>query len=928
MTTEEEEKGLFAVYLNMARQNAFTTLSHISKLTGGESGSEARLSEMTPIQVLTQEDALPEIREKTLALLDKHFPFLRPMINQEKVREKRNQALGGTGRPSAAVQLSTPEMYHKILVAIFETLNDHAQREATPFSKDLIPYMKGCFDGAVRVAKERLNLADKDVRHLSRFEGRPRITYDKARPVKKYEEDAGFHYKFDDKAGEITPKGLAFFTCLFLERKYANLFLSQMSSFTRSGERGVDDSARVTRAVFSIYSIRLPKLRVDSESSVMTLGVDMLNELKKCPAELLEHLEPEAQKRFQVTSDEAQPDDDGPQDTILLKRFKNRFPQLALSYIDRQQLFPTVRFQVELGAYRYKFYSKTGVDRRARVRILQKPLHGFGRLQEVEERRKLEWKDKIRPFEATEKDHADTKPYVTDTHAHYIVANNRVGMYWDASNDAAAGNYLPALKDDGAESQAPLCWLSIYELPAMIFHALLCSTLSATQDVIRDYATRYRRLFSDIMEEKLSPSADVDVRQVVEADYGIKFSQIPDEIRSYLSGGAKDVERKFVELAKARIQRMIKSTQGRRRKIENDIAATRDSKRNKVGKKRYVEIKSGVLADFLAEDLLLFQPTQAEGKDKLTGVNYQVLQATLACYGRHTTEMRQIFTSCKLLNSPIAHPFLGKVMERTHGDIVSFYQSYLSEREKYLSSLQEKDYTRYHFLHANRDRWQPRSAEYYRQLAKRHLSLPIELPRGLFKEALRALSAQQTESPEVQKAIQQDHFNTVYLVQTYFKTAFNDGRQAFYDLPRSYKLLDTLNGKLQRNKLEQTFYTTAELTERLKSIDKEIEQYVERQCRTGGAQPLRRQPPHHLQKPPAEKDDKAAQLRTKLTHLRNELDQNEKTLRLTQVQDMLLFWMAKKLLIDSQPSEIRSVAVESYKLRDVKPDGEKDTLPV
>ena len=747
--TPEKEKKLFAAYLNMARQNAFITLSHITKLTGGKIGSEESLNQMVPIQQLAKKEALPETIAKIMKLLDEHFPFLKPMLDQDKKQEKKRQQRELTDKSNPFVPLSTPEMYHKILYNVFRELNSqrnqytHVRHKAEPFDKALIQYMKNCFDGAVRVAKERFNLPDKNVKHLFRSNEKPEIVYDKNGSTKRiYKEKpiSQYKYKFDDDKGEITTTGLAFFTCLFLEKKYANMLLSQIHGFKRSGQKEVDEGARATKTVFSIYNIRIPKLRIDSESSAMALGIDMLNEIKKCPAELFEHLDADNQKSFRIVLDESQPDDDL-ENTVLLRRFENRFPQLALSYIDQQKLFFNVHFQVALGTYRYKFYDKQGVDQKERVRIIQKKLHGFGRLQEIEERRRLEWKNKIRSYEDIEQDHAGTYPYITDTHAQYMVSNNRVGMYWNNTDD---GYHLPTLKEDGAKNQAPVCWLSIYELPALIFHSLLCSKQYATQYIVCDYVRQYGKLFSDIRAGDLLPSPDVI--QAVKKNYNINFSQLPDEIRDYLSGKTKDIERKFVELAEARILRMIKNTQGRGHRIKNDIATIRDNKINKVGKKRYVEIKSGILADFLTKDLLLFQPTQTAGKDKLTGANYQALQASLAYYGAHKTNMKQILTACKLLDSPVAHPFLYQVIKKPHDDIVSFYQSYLDEREKYLNKcLQEKDYKQYHFLHANRDKWQSRSPEYYKQLAGKYLDLPIELPRGLFKEAIQKLLAAHPE---------------------------------------------------------------------------------------------------------------------------------------------------------------------------------------
>jgi hypothetical protein len=897
MNMVPEHKHLFAAYLNMARQNVCITLSNICRQTGKEQGSEDNLAGMSPVRLLVNPEELPETVARTIQLLDKHFPFLKPMLNREMFPGK------GTDKSQMAL-VATPGMYHKALTKVFGELNSqrnrytHARHEGKPFDKDLIGYMKNCFDGAVRVAKERFNLQDRDVAHLNRFHEKTKMAYDKkGRGRRSYEENPAFHYKFDNDKGDITGMGLAFFTCLFLERKYANLLLSQIRGFEQSGQKGIDEGRRVAKTVFGIYRIRMPKPRIDSESSNMTLGIDMLNELKKCPAELFEHLEPEKQALFRIRPGESQFGDEWDEEgATLMKRFENRFPQLALSYVDRQELFANIRFQVSLGAYRHRFYDKQGVDQKERVRILQKELHGFGRLQEIEERRKKEWETLIRPFEQTAKDHAGTEPYITDTHAQYMISNNRVGMYWDINEDANTGDYMPELNVNGAGNQAPVCWLSIYELPAMIFHSLLYRGQGHdTQRIIRDYVKQYRELFSDIREGKLSPAPEI--ARTVKERYALDFSRLPDEIRAYLSGESKDMDDRFIKLAETRIDRMIKDTQGRKRKIEVNRATIQDIKKNRVGKKRYVEIKPGILASFLAEDLLRFQPTQEAGKDKLTGINYRALQSTLALYNGHKAGMKQLFTSCKLLDSPIAHPFLDRVMTGTHPDIAGFYHSYLKERERYLNQcLKEKDYRNYHFLHAGRDKWQQRTPGYYRELAGKYMELPVELPRGLFNGDIKnLLDARYGHLPEIKIALSQDRCNTVYLVQTYFKAALGDERQAFYDFPRSYKLFDTLDNNFVRNKLQRRFYTTGDFEAKLKYPDAGIEKYIEKY----------------------QKNDSRKKLKRQL----NDYDKNEKVLRLTQVQDMLLFLMAKRILVENQLP-----GTGDAKLKDIRPDNPEDIL--
>ena len=84
-----ENKPIFAAYLNMARQNAFETLCHISKLMGievdgAEKEKENRLWEMKVVKELSVEEIKSERKLKLIKLFHSHFPFLKPIINVEQ----------------------------------------------------------------------------------------------------------------------------------------------------------------------------------------------------------------------------------------------------------------------------------------------------------------------------------------------------------------------------------------------------------------------------------------------------------------------------------------------------------------------------------------------------------------------------------------------------------------------------------------------------------------------------------------------------------------------------------------------------------------------------------------------------------------------------------------------------------------------------
>ena len=130
----------------------------------------------------------------------------------------------------------------------------------------------------------------------------------------------------------------------------------------------------VIRRTFGINSIVLSKERIRSEKSDMSIALDMINELKRCPRELFDTLSFADQDAFRIMSDDHQ--------EVLQMRHTDRFVPMMLQYIDYNRLFSQIRFGVNMGKLRYLFCSeKHCIDGQTRVRVLEQPINAFGRLQ-------------------------------------------------------------------------------------------------------------------------------------------------------------------------------------------------------------------------------------------------------------------------------------------------------------------------------------------------------------------------------------------------------------------------------------------------------------------------------------------------------------------------------------------------------------------
>lgn len=1018
-----KNRALLAAYLNMAQQNIYITLLHISQLMGVEETKDLS-NRMYDFQILQElktgkKGAEPEQMikservQKIILLLHRHFPFLQAFVETKHLQQKKNKEEGknaqknkkGNAIPNNKGQLEftvsesekqsiSPNEYRTILCNTFRLIND-LRNEYTHFSpgkrtdkekeshkntqKEMLSYLYLCLDGGRRVVKERFKdtFKEKDFNFLTQG---PRYSLQKERGKTKAEERPNFYYRLKDDQGLFSYVGILLFISLFLHKRYISEMLTQSGLFyTPRYWKGqpvdVELERRIISEIFSIYRIRLPKERIESTRPDYALGLDMLNELQKCPDELYETFSPEDQAEFRVKREYDESGEGTEGGEVLLKRFDDRFPYFAIRYLDENLVFDDIRFQVSIGKYRYKFYNKLCIDVVSpheddcyRLRSLQKDINGFGRLNEVEYERMLRYGSHIH----AEKPKGDDTPYLTDHYTSYVFNGNRIGLLFNQENgrhdlEETRGTrlYLPSLTfDSSAEGKdahcvAPIAWLSTYELPALIFHHLLCHHYglerTATEAIIKDCVGLYHRLFTDIRDGKLLPGEALGIRageslsqEISQIRKGkplpqnisekietfltthyctervcLHIQDIPKKLIDYLIGKRldQDMAGLFKQRSRELVNKMLESTQVRLKKFTEEW--TRQGNRdNKFGKKSYVDIRPGRLADYLAKDLLFFQPYDDEKKNKVTGLNYQVLQAALAIYNHSLDELSRLFENARLLvpeDPKMEHPFLRSVLKKKPNSTLQFYAYYLIEKIKYLEGrLADSNETFADlFRYKQRQKWQTRDCQWYRALAGRYMAemmeegtmnfKPIELPRGLFEQPIKQLLAtiltQRTgsDSQALLKIVESPRCNVSYLIAQYFTLILHDDSQPFYRpdkrFKRTYKYFNILNNRKERNKLVQVYQTLDEMEAYFKDTES-----------------LEKQHKNYLNSPEAKKHPAPeARLKKYLSEYRK----NETTIRRYRVQDMLIFLMAKILLLEK--GGLKAGELKQYKLSLIQP---------
>lgn len=919
-TTLGSSKHIYGTYIEMAFHNFYLNMRHIYKMVFGKDIMEqARLNYIPkePWQKWDEDfaneplvwrpifddfrNALPEEKTKIEELLARHFPML--VAVKDFTSNSRNYKSLSTidilERFSQTMRVLRNEYSH-YKITLFENQIDAYERNEDFIAESL----KHAFLGSKRIVKARFALTDEamECTEQYRFHIDKRQRDEHGRPKKVKEEIPGFRYSLTERNSQhLSSFGLVFLTSLFLEKKYSKILTDKLRLIPQRDQAVVNE-------LIAVYRIRLTNEKFHVTKGTDALAMDMLTELRRCPIELFDMLEPENQNKFRIKSEEGENDDD-----VLMVRHSDRFAHLVMKYIDEAKLFHKIRFQVSLGKYFFKFYDKHCIDNaeEPHVRSLSKNVNGFGRIDEMEVYRNKIWDEQIRKYADVHKNSNTESPYVTDHHPRYVTDGNRIAMR--IFNDEPC-SYLPELTTEGARNLAPSCWLSIYELPALAFLVHLKGA-TAVEEIIMSTVANYRKLFADIADGKLLPvENETALASVLTENYdNIQVSDLPKDILDYLLNNATDANACFNERAKKLIDKLIEQTEYMKERFAMQRKLAGNPKANKLGKKSFVRIQPGKLASFLAKDMMLFQPNDTENKNKLTSLNFRILQSVLALYSGDIDALRRVLTSAHIIGKPgdaMCNPIVMDVMSSRilPGNVVDFYQAYLNSRLKYLRKCKNGDLKKLGFLHADRVRWQEHDEEFYKAKAGRFLKdeyggtefeKPIELPRGLFDRAIR----EELMTMDSMKTMATDKTKNIsYLIYGYFKNVMLDDCSPVYDAPRTYPILNLLYRESPRS--PKVYYSTQEIRMALmrnnsSSIHKDIEK-----CLSDQKPSLRKEEEDHL------------------ARLLKNLKNSETTLKRYKIQDMMLFLIAKKLLENERDTE-RVAAIDHIHLRDIL---DKDTL--
>ena len=909
-------KHIYGAYFNMARTNFIKTINYILPIVGVRGNySESQINKMLRALFLIQagrngeltteqkqwEKKLrlnPEQKTRLQKLLFKHLPVLGPMMadvadHKAYLNKKKSNVQTEDEAFEQLKGISLSDSL-EIICLMAETLTEcrNFYTHKDPYNKPsqlaaqyqhqemIAKKLDKVIVASRRILKDREGLSVNEVEFLTGIDHlHQEVVKDEFGNVKKkdgkvmktFVEYDDFYFKIsgkrlvkgftvtikDDKPVNVDTMlpalsdfGLLYFCVLFLSKPYAKLFIDEARLFDFSPF--TDTENMIMSEMFCIYRIRTPRLhKIDSRDNKATLTMDIFGELRRCPIELYDLLDKNTGQPF-FHDEVKRPNSHTPEVSKRL-RYDDRFPTLALRYIDETELFKRIRFQLKLGAFRYKFYDKKDcIDGKVRVRRIQKDINGYGRLQEVADKRIDKWGDILQKREERsvkleheelyidldqfQEDTADSTPYVTDRRPAYNIHANRIGLYWEDSQNPKQykvfdenGMYIPELvvtEDEKAPMRmpSPRCALSVYDLSAMLFYEYLRKNqeddiLSAEQIII-DYENEYRRFFKAVAEGTIQPfKRTKEFRDYLKKEYPkIHMTDIPKKLQLYLCSHGLSYNNKpetvcerldrltlqHLEERELRVQRRLEHYQEDRKMI--------GEKDNKYGKKSFADVRHGALARYLAKGMMEWQPTKLKdkekGHDKLTGLNYNVLTAYLATFGSPQTveegftprTLEQVLTEAHLVGGSNPHPFINKVLALGNRNVEELYLHYLEEELKHIRSRKQslssnpsdKALSALPFVHHDRMRFHERTDEEMRALAVRYTT--IQLPDGLFTPyILEILQKRYTENVELQNALRQDApsklnptNNAAFLITLFYQTVLKDDAQPFYQSSKTY----------------------------------------------------------------------------------------------------------------------------------------------
>jgi len=511
------------------------------------------------------------------------------------------------------------------------------------------------------------------------------ISYTRERFKDVFSED-DFKYAINLKLvkedNKITVHGMVFLIAMFLEREEAFSFISRISGLKGTYSK----SFLATREVLMAFCVKLPHDKFKSNDEKQATSLDLINELNRCPLDLWNNLNQSDKMKF---IPDLEVDENGDHlaeeyeiyaETITKQiRYKNRFTEFALKYIDYAGVLPKYKMLIDVGKISLGSYTKI-MNNEPYEREIQDEVIAFDKTVEYTK------KDEVLKRVDAEK---RTKGF-TRFNPHYSSAANKIGLLYksDFSQVMPAQDRKLGIRLNHPAARA---FLSANELTKVILLDYLIPR--EPERIINRFIQKNKQIldlnFINQIKEQIGFNEFArrtskknehaytegalnhltfrkNQLQAILSKYNLTIAQIPSKIIDYwLNIKPVDEYRKAAErITRIRLETKTRYKEHLKARIANKPA-----------------LKQGIMASYLARDII-HMIISKEKKKKITSFYYNKLQESLALYGN--PGMKELFLSIVKdelkLKAADGHPFLFKLDFDKINLTGDFYENYLWEK--------------------------------------------------------------------------------------------------------------------------------------------------------------------------------------------------------------------------------------------------------
>jgi len=799
--TNPDHKFFFCHFANKARHNAYIIINEVAEALGLEKRDENNLynSEILRIDSIKN----PEKFGHVIGLLKKHFRFMPYLVDKE------HPGMALTYLKNMLIDLNCYRNFFSHYHYESKTPDFKMFRIGRPNVTDIsLAYLLRM---AVKDAKKRLvAFTDDDFKDIY---------------TATYKKDGSIDKRNFYNLEENLNKRVAFFLSLFLEKNDGNELISKIEGMRGTGKK----SYIANRESFLQFWCTPPKPQIESGD----LGLEILNELNRIPAQLYQAINSDGKKKFE-------PDQNIQTEgiTTVMRRYQNRFPYFAIRFFEETNYLPQLRFHDFLGQLCLQQYPKF-LNGKEDQRRITKDINALGKLAAYQTG------DNINPLWRTQ-EAVSERLYSNDEEIKKNALNNdlltfapqyRMTHYtigiilqnidktewptWQKKTDEKGRPKLILKSSDYAKPPQgklahPVAVISAMELQNLFLYAWLYKQKKiqkSPEDFIRDYLEVIKQCIDETKNDTCEPvttesylkrshekcSVELQknklgkvrlLREKLLRDYNIKPSDLPDLVREcLLNYSYPHLEEKLMQ------------------KIENHIGMAQkwldeSKKLKKLEKGRKKGLTAGKIGTRLAHEFISYKTST----DKPNDQQYNILQEYIAYFGRNIKPLDNFLSELKISGTG-NHLFIRNSLQEyetsfkekinakkrikkddiTYG-VKSFYEDYLGDKIKYLAAtLQQLKENKlpshekvlllniYHIKEKIKEEWD-------------YDGLHVRLPRGIFNTAIAEAVKDEIQPQKGRTA------NPSYVIGNKFVQS-----QKFYEFEREYMVREVQDNKQKKS---------------------------------------------------------------------------------------------------------------------------------